>query len=180
MNVSLAIAIFAGGCFWCVESDFEKLKGVSEVSAGYIDGKEVNPTYKEVSSGLTGHTEAVKITYDPNLISYQQLLEHFWININPSQKNAQFCDVGTQYRSGIYYLDDTQKNLANESLKKVQKKFANVYTEIKKAKTFYPAEDYHQNYYKKNPLRYKFYRLSCGRDKTLKKLWQGIKLSDIK
>ncbi len=165
-------AIFAGGCFWCMEGPYDKLDGVISTTSGYTDGHLKNPTYRQVSSGSTGHTEAVKIVYDPSKVSYAQLLEVFWVNIDPLTANAQFCDHGTQYRSGIYYLNDAQKSAATTSLKRVQEKLKKpVVTEIDKATEFYPAEDYHQDYYKKNPVRYKYYRWRCGRDQRLQEIW---------
>ena len=165
-------AIFAGGCFWCMEGPYDKLDGVISTTSGYTDGQVKNPTYKQVSSGNTGHTEAVKIEYDPGKISYEKLLEVFWVNIDPLTANAQFCDHGSQYRSGIYYKNAAQKAAALASLKRIQAKFDKpVVTEIDPASTFYPAEEYHQNYYQKNPVRYKYYRWSCGRDQRLKELW---------
>lgn len=167
-------AIFAGGCFWCMEPPFDQLNGVVATTAGYIGGSKPNPTYNEVSSGKTGHTEAVKITYRPAAISYQELLEIFWVNIDPVAVNRQFCDRGSQYRAGIFYLDDKQERLAQAS--KIRLETSGqldkpVTTEITKAGTFYPAEDYHQDYYLKNAFRYKYYRYSCGRDERLKELW---------
>ena len=165
-------AIFAGGCFWCMEGPYDKLDGVISTTSGYTDGQVKNPTYKQVSSGNTGHTEAIKIEYDPGKISYEKLLEVFWVNIDPLTANAQFCDHGSQYRSGIYYKNAAQKAAALASLKRIQAKFDKpVVTEIDPASTFYPAEEYHQNYYQKNPVRYKYYRWSCGRDQRLKELW---------
>ncbi|MEZ4743345.1 MAG: peptide-methionine (S)-S-oxide reductase MsrA [Bdellovibrionota bacterium] len=166
-------AIFAGGCFWCMEKPFDDLDGVINTTSGYTGGEKVNPTYEEVSSGSTGHAEAIEVQYDPKKVSYKTLLEVFWKNIDPTVKNRQFCDVGTQYRSGIYYLSDEQKELALASKKEVQKSkhIEQIYTEILPASKFYPAEDYHQDYYKKNPIRYHYYRFRCGRDKRLKNLW---------
>lgn len=168
-----SIAIFAGGCFWCSEADFEKVPGVNKVESGYIGGHLADPTYKQVSAGGTGHTEAVRVVYDPSKVSYAQLLDTFWRNIDPTVKNAQFCDVGNQYRSGIYYLDDVQQRAAISSREALIRsgKFQNIFTEIEPAKTFYVAEDYHQDYYKKNPVRYRYYRHGCGRDARLKALW---------
>ena len=169
-----AKATFAGGCFWCMESPFDKLDGVISTTSGYTDGHKKNPTYKEVSAGSTGHTEAVQIEYDPSKVSYAKLLEVFWKNIDPTTKDSQFCDHGTQYRSGIYYHDEAQQKAAEASFKALQKnkpfKEA-IATELDPASTFYPAEDYHQNYYQKNPIRYKYYRYGCGRDKRLDELW---------
>jgi peptide-methionine (S)-S-oxide reductase len=168
-----ATAIFAGGCFWCVEADFDKVAGVISTTSGYLNGKTKNPTYKEVSAGGSGHVEAVEIVYDPAKVTYAKLLDVFWRNIDPLVKDKQFCDTGDQYRTGIYYLDDEQKKLADESKVKVVAKFAPraVYTEIVKADTFYKAEEYHQDYYKKNEARYNFYRWNCGRDQRLEQLW---------
>jgi peptide-methionine (S)-S-oxide reductase len=170
-----ATAIFAGGCFWCTESDFEKLPGVIEAESGYIGGKTANPSYEQVSDGATGHTEAVRVTYDPARVGYRQLLDHFWRNIDPTVKDRQFCDTGSQYRSGIFYLGEEQKRIAEASKEALVKsgRFANVYTEVTLATQFYPAEDYHQDYYKKNPIRYKFYRTSCGRDARLQEVWEN-------
>lgn len=170
---AVATAIFAGGCFWCVEADFEKLPGVIKAESGYIGGSVANPTYEQVSAGSTGHTEAARISYDPTKVSYQQLLDYFWRNIDPTVKDRQFCDVGAQYRSGIFYQDEAEHRAAQASKDALQKsgRLANVYTEITPAGRFYPAEEYHQDYYKKNPIRYKFYRLNCGRDNRLTELW---------
>ena len=168
-----AVATFAGGCFWCVEADFDKLKGVISTTSGYTGGSAVNPTYQQVSAGVTGHTEAVEIVYDPSKVSYQNLLDTFWRNHDPLAKDRQFCDSGHQYRAAIFYHDDEQRKLAEQSKKAVQAKFAPrvVHTEIVKAGAFYKAEDYHQDYYEKNPIRYKFYRYNCGRDQRLEQLW---------
>ena len=151
-------ATFAGGCFWCMEPPYDKLDGVLSTTSGYTGGHQADPTYKQVSAGTTGHTEAVRIVYDPQKISYQQLLDVFWRNIDPTTADRQFCDTGSQYRSGIFYHDDTQKKAAEESLRKLKqtKPFPEpIVTEITAAGAFYPAEDYHQDYYQKNPLRYK-------------------------
>lgn len=168
-----ATAIFAGGCFWCIEADFEKLDGVIDVESGYIGGSTANPTYQQVSAGGTGHAEAVRVRYDPRRVGYEKLLDYFWRHIDPTVKDRQFCDAGSQYRSAIFYQNDTEKRLAQDSLRVLEKsgKFAHIYTEIVVAATFYPAEDYHQDYYKKNPVRYQFYRTSCGRDARVKSLW---------
>lgn len=169
-----AIATFAGGCFWCMEPPFDKLDGVISTTSGYIGGHKKDPTYKEVSRGGTGHAEAVQIVYDPQRISYTQLLDVFWYNIDPTMANGQFCDWGDQYRSEIFYHTDEQKRLATASREALteSKPFKDpVVTGITKAGTFYPAEDYHQDYYQKNPVRYKFYRYGCGRDKRLMELW---------
>ena len=170
----LAKATFAGGCFWCMEPPFDKLDGVISTTSGYIGGQKKDPTYQEVSAGNTGHTEAVEIVYDPAKVSYDKLLDVFWHNIDPTVANRQFCDHGSQYRSGIFYHDATQKQLAEASKKTLDtsKPFKEpIVTEITAASTFYPAEDYHQDYYQRNPVRYKFYRYNCGRDKRLQELW---------
>jgi peptide-methionine (S)-S-oxide reductase len=169
-----ATATFAGGCFWCMEAPFDKLEGVLSTTSGYIGGKTANPTYEQVSAGTTGHTEAVQVVYDPTRVSYEKLLEVFWRNIDPTVKNRQFCDSGSQYRSGVFYHDAEQKRLADASRAALMKNkpFAgDIVTEITQASTFYPAEDYHQDYYKKNPVKYNFYRSGCGRDARLKQLW---------
>ena len=167
-------AIFAGGCFWCMESPFEKLPGVISVISGYTGGVKENPTYEEVSSGGTGHAEAVEITFDPEKIDYEKLLEVFWKNIDPTAVDRQFVDVGTQYRAAVFYLNDQQKRLAEASREKLQKsgRFTRpIMTEIKQASVFYPAEDYHQDYHKKNPIRYNIYRNGSGRDQFLDSIW---------
>jgi peptide-methionine (S)-S-oxide reductase len=168
-----AVATFAGGCFWCVEADFDKVPGVLSTTSGYIGGKVANPTYNQVSAGGTGHAEAVEIAFDPSKVSYQKLLDVFWRNHDPLAKDRQFCDRGDQYRPAIFYHDEEQRQLAEASKKAVQEKFAPrvVQTEIVKAGTFTKAEDYHQDYYEKNPVRYKFYRFNCGRDQRLEELW---------
>jgi len=171
---SMATATFAGGCFWCMEPPFDKLDGVLSTTSGYTGGEQANPSYKQVSAGATGHTEAIRIEFDPAKISYEELLDVFWKNIDPTTPDRQFCDVGSQYRSGIFYHDTRQKAAAEKSLDalKQNKTFAEpVVTEITAAGPFYPAEDYHQDYYQKNPLRYKYYRFACGRDKRLEMLW---------
>jgi peptide-methionine (S)-S-oxide reductase len=167
-----AVAIFAGGCFWCVESDFDKVPGVLSTTSGYTGGTVANPTYEDVSSGGTGHAEVVKVVYDPQMVTYEKLLYVFWRNVDPLTKEAQFCDYGTQYRSAIFYLDEKQKQLAEASKAALQPRFKRpIVTEIVKAGPFYAAEDYHQDYYKKNPVRYKFYRYNCGRDARLDEVW---------
>lgn len=168
-----ATAIFAGGCFWCTESDFEKLPGVIAAESGYTAGKVLNPGYKEVSAGTTGHTEAVRVTYDPKLISYARLVEHFWRTIDPTVKDRQFCDVGSQYRSGIYWQNESERKTAEASRDALLKsgRFKTIHTEIIAASQFWPAEDYHQDYYKKNPIRYQYYRTGCGRDARLREVW---------
>lgn len=168
-----AQAIFAGGCFWCMEPPFDKLDGVAATISGYIGGQQENPTYKQVSAGRTGHTEAVQVFYDPAKIGYQELLDVFWRNIDPTVENRQFCDWGSQYRTGIFYLDDEQQSLAEASNQELidSQRFEDVYTEVTTATVFYPAEEYHQDFYKKNPTHYKRYRAGCGRDQRLKSLW---------
>jgi peptide-methionine (S)-S-oxide reductase len=170
----LATATFAGGCFWCMEPPFDRIDGVISTTSGYTGGSKENPGYKEVSRGGTGHTEAVQIIYDPARVSYAQLLDVFWRNIDPTTAGGQFCDWGNQYRSEIFYHDDEQKGLAirsKEKLKTLESFKEPIVTQITAASAFYPAEDYHQDYYKKNPVRYKFYRYGCGRDKRLQELW---------
>ena len=173
-NPAYAKATFAGGCFWCMEPPYDKLAGVISTTSGYIGGQKPNPTYEEVSSGRTGHTEAVQVVYDPKKVSYEKLLDVFWHNIDPTVKDQQFCDTGSQYRTGIFYHDDEQKRLAEASkaaLDKSKPFKASIVTEIARAGQFYPAEEYHQDYYLKNPVRYKFYRNGCGRDARLQQLW---------
>jgi peptide-methionine (S)-S-oxide reductase len=172
--VRLEKATFAGGCFWCMEEALDQLEGVNTTTSGYIGGQKVKPTYEEVSAGGTGHTEAVEITYDAAKVDYAKILELFWRNIDPTTPNKQFCDVGSQYRAAIFYHNETQKRLAEDSKKLVEKtkKFPGpVVTEIVPASEFYSAEEYHQNFYQKNPIRYKFYKYSCGRAQRLKELW---------
>ena len=173
-QAATATAVFAGGCFWCTESDFEKLPGVVAAESGYTGGKTASPTYESVSAGSTGHTEAVRVTYTPAQVSYAQLVEFFWRTIDPTEKDRQFCDVGNQYRSGIYWGSEAERKVAEASLATLQKsgQFKNIYTEVQKAAPFYVAEDYHQDYYKKNPLRYKYYRSSCGRDAQIRRVWK--------
>ncbi|PKL74901.1 MAG: peptide-methionine (S)-S-oxide reductase [Candidatus Melainabacteria bacterium HGW-Melainabacteria-1] len=168
------IATFAGGCFWCMEPPFDKLDGVLSTTSGYTGGQTKNPTYQQVTSGNTGHTEAVRIVYDPNRVSYQKLLDVFWRQINPTTPDRQFVDVGSQYRTGIYYHSEEQKQLALKSratLDKSKRFGAPIVTEIKPAGPFWPAEDYHQNYYKTHPTKYQFYRWNSGRDQYLDKIW---------
>ena len=170
----LAKATFAGGCFWCMEPPFDKLEGVVSTTSGYIGGHQENPTYQEVSAGGTGHAEAVEIRYDPDKISYGELLDVFWHNIDPITANRQFCDSGSQYRSAIFYHNEAQQRLAKQSKQALEQsgRFSQpIVTKIVPATPFYPAETYHQDYYQKNPLRYKFYRYSCGRDQRLEELW---------
>jgi peptide-methionine (S)-S-oxide reductase len=171
---NLAKATFAGGCFWCMEPPFDKLDGVVSTTSGYIGGATKQPTYQEVSSGSTGHAEAVQIVYDPKKVSYEKLLEVFWHNVDPTVRDRQFCDHGTQYRSSIFFHDAEQKRLAEASkaaLAKSKPFKAEVVTPIVAAGDFWPAEDYHQDYYMKNPVRYKLYRGGCGRDARLEELW---------
>ncbi|MFT7144265.1 MAG: peptide-methionine (S)-S-oxide reductase [Alphaproteobacteria bacterium] len=168
---NLSKATFAGGCFWCMEKPYDQLNGVKNVVSGYTGGHIKNPTYKQVSGGSSGHVEAIQITYDASLVSFEKLLEVFWVNIDPTVENRQFCDVGEQYRSEVFYHDDVQKKAAEESVRNLVKKGFTIKTKIVKAETFYAAEDYHQDYYIKNPIRYKYYRYSCGRDNRLDDLW---------
>jgi peptide-methionine (S)-S-oxide reductase len=168
----MARATFAGGCFWCMEPPFEKIPGVASVTSGYTGGQNVNPSYEEVSAGGTGHAESVDIVYEPAKVTYSQLLDVFWHNVDPTQGDGQFCDHGRQYRTAIFYHDAEQKRLAEESKEKVQARLPKpVVTEIVAASRFYPAEEYHQDFYKKNPVRYYTYRAGCGRDRRLKELW---------
>ena len=167
-------AIFAGGCFWCVEADFDKVPGVLSTTSGYIGGKVANPTYAQVSAKGTGHAEAVEIVFDPAKVSYEQLLEHYWRTIDPTTQDRQFCDAGSPYRTAIFALDAAQLKAAQASLAALEKSkpFPEpIVTQIVLAGPFYAAEDYHQDYYKKNPIRYQYYRTSCGRDARLKQLW---------
>jgi peptide-methionine (S)-S-oxide reductase len=174
MTVKLEEATFAGGCFWCMEHPFDELPGVFSVTSGYTGGKKKNPTYEEVSAGGTGHAESVQVVYDPAKIGYEKLLAVYWHNIDPTVKDRQFCDSGHQYRSAIFYHNEAQHRLAlqsKESLEKNRPFKEAVVTEIIPASEFYPAEEYHQHYYKKNPIRYKYYRTACGRDNRLRALW---------
>ncbi len=169
-----AFAIFAGGCFWCVEADFDKVYGVTNTISGYIGGKTLNPTYEQVSQGQSGHIEAVKVYYDQTKTNYTRLLAAFWPMIDPLARNGQFCDVGNQYRSAIFYADEEQHEQAQASLVALKNsgRFDQpIATELLPATEFYPAEEYHQDYYLKNPLRYQFYRSRCGRNKRLAELW---------
>jgi peptide-methionine (S)-S-oxide reductase len=170
----VAVATFAGGCFWCMEPPFDKLDGVLSTTSGYIGGTVARPTYEQVSSGRTGHTEAVQVAYDPSRVTYEKLLDVFWHNIDPTVRDRQFCDIGSQYRSGIFVHDAEQRRLAEASKAALEKNKpfkAPIVTEVTDAMTFYPAEDYHQDYYQKNPIRYRYYRTGCGRDARLKELW---------
>jgi peptide-methionine (S)-S-oxide reductase len=173
----LAKATFAGGCFWCVEADFDKVPGVKSTVSGYIGGKVANPSYEQVAGKGTGHTEAVEVVYDPKVVSYGQLVDYFWRTIDPTTKDRQFCDVGSPYRTGIFVHDSAQLAAAKASLDALNKNkpFKEpVVSEITMAGPFYVAEDYHQDYYKKNPLRYNYYRSGCGRDARLTQLWGGL------
>lgn len=165
-------ATFAAGCFWCIEHPYDELDGVVSTTVGYTGGFVDNPTYKQVSGGRTGHLEAIAVKFDPKKVSYEKLLDVFWHNVDPTQRGGQFCDKGAQYRSAIFYHDDEQKRLAEETKQAVgeelRKKIA---TDILPAKTFWPAEEYHQDYYIKNPIRYNYYRYTCGRDKRLREVW---------
>jgi len=170
----VALATFAGGCFWCMEPPFDKLDGVISTISGYTGGTTQRPTYEQVSAGRTGHAEAVQVTYDPSKVSYEKLLDVFWHNIDPLAVNQQFCDRGTQYRSAIFYTDDAQRRVAEASkvaLEASGRFAAPIATAIERAGPFYPAEDYHQDYYQKNPVRYHYYRAVCGRDRRLEALW---------
>jgi len=170
-------AIFAGGCFWCMEHPFDVLEGVISTTSGYTGGHKKNPTYEEVSAGGTGHAESMQVLYDPDKVSYEKLLDVFWHNIDPTTANRQFCDVGNQYRPAIFYNSEKQKLAAQASLEKLKKSKpfpGDIVVEITPASTFYPAEEYHQNFYLKNPLRYKFYRYNCGRDQRLEQLWGEV------
>jgi len=167
-----AKATFAGGCFWCVESDFDKVPGVISTTSGYTGGTKVDPTYAEVGSGRTGHAESVEVVYDPTKVTYEQLLDVFWHNIDPLVKDRQFCDVGNEYRTAIFVHDAQQQRLAEESKKRIEADLkAPVRTEIVAAGPFYRAEEYHQDYYLKNPVRYRYYRWNCGRDQRLEQIW---------
>lgn len=168
-----ATAIFAGGCFWCTEADFEKLPGVISAESGYTAGHQAAPTYEQVSAGSTGHTEAVRVTYDPTKVSYSQLVDYFWRTIDPTVKDRQFCDWGTQYRSGIYWQTEDERKIAIGSRDALlaSGRFKAIHTELAAASTFYTAEQYHQDYYKKNPVRYAYYRRSCGREARLEDIW---------
>lgn len=166
-------AVFAGGCFWCMHAAFEQLPGVTKVTSGYTGGIIANPTYEQVSTGETGHVEAIEVTYDADKVAYSKLLEWFWDNVDPTDASGQFCDKGSQYVAGIFYTTLDQLKLATESLRKIESKFKQpVATFIRPAVTFYAAEDYHQSYYKKNKLRYQLYKTGCGRDDTLQKIWR--------
>lgn len=170
----LAKATFAGGCFWCMQPPFDKVPGVVSTTVGYTGGHGANPTYEQVSAGGTGHAESIEVSYDPAKVSYQQLLDVFWHNVDPLTADAQFCDHGNQYRTAIFHHDAEQRRLAEtskEALEKSGRFHQPIVTQIVPAGPFYPAEDYHQSYYEKNPIRYKFYRYRCGRDRRLEQLW---------
>ncbi len=165
-------AVFAGGCFWCMEKPFDVLEGVSATVSGYTGGSVANPSYEQVSAGRTGHTEAVSITYNPSKVSYQQLLDIFWRNVDPLDGGGQFCDRGSQYRSAIFVADDAERRAAEASKSALEQRLGKpIATQIVAAAKFYAAEDYHQNYYQKNPLRYRYYRGGCGRDNRLEAVW---------
>jgi peptide-methionine (S)-S-oxide reductase len=171
-----ASAIFAGGCFWCTEADFDKVPGVISTTSGYIGGSGADATYQKVSSGATKHTEAVKVVYDPSKVSYQKLVDYFWTTIDPTVKDRQFCDTGSQYRSGIFVGSSEERKDAEETKKQVAARLkTTIHTEITDAGTFYPAEEYHQDFYTKNSAKYKFYRWNCGRDQRLKQIWGEAK-----
>jgi peptide-methionine (S)-S-oxide reductase len=174
-----AVATFAGGCFWCTEADFDKVPGVISTTSGYTGGKLANPGYEQVSAGGTGHAEAVEVVYDPGKVSYEQLLTYYWHHVDPTVKNAQFCDHGEQYRTAIFVHNDEERALAEASKKKVEAELkVPIYTQIVPAGPFYKAEDYHQDFYLKNPTKYKFYRWNCGRDQRLEQIW-GARKGDI-
>ena len=169
-----AVATFAGGCFWCMEPPYDKLEGVVSTTSGYMGGAKKDPTYREVSSGGTGHAEVIQVVYDPNKVTYEKLLEVFWVNVDPTDAGGQFCDRGSQYRTGIFAHTEEQRKLAEASkaaLAKTKPFKEPIVTEVVQAGEFWPAEEYHQNYYEKNPLRYKYYRNGCGRDQRLRTLW---------
>lgn len=168
-------ATFAGGCFWCMEHPFDDLQGVTATTSGYMGGKVADPSYYQVSSGTTGHAEVIQVEYDSDIVSYETLLDTFWHNVDPLDDQGQFCDKGSQYRSIVFYHDDTQRQLAETSKQSVGKFFEQpITTEIVPAATFYPAENYHQNYYQTHPARYRLYRFGCGRDQRLADLWGSL------
>ena len=166
-------AIFAGGCFWCMEEAFEKVRGVKAVDSGYTGGKVPSPTYEQVSGGQTGHAEAIRVTFDPSQVSYNNLLRYFWTHIDPTVDNQQFCDQGTQYRSAIFYLNRQQQDMAQASKEQLGKTglFKKIYTTVQPGQTFYLAEEYHQDFYRRNPLRYQYYKATCGRENRLNEVW---------
>lgn len=170
----IAKTYFAGGCFWCMEEAFEKVDGVIETVSGYMGGTVKNPTYEEVSAGQTGHAESVEVRYDPSRVTYTQLLEAFWRNVDPVTPDAQFCDHGNQYRAAVFYQGEDEKRLAEESKRAIEqsKRFSTpIVTQVTAASEFFPAEEYHQDFYKKNPIRYKYYKFTCGRAQRLESLW---------
>lgn len=167
-----AVATFAGGCFWCTESDFDKVPGVISTTSGYTGGRAANPTYEQVSMGGTGHAEAVQVVYDPSKVSYETLLAYYWRHVDPTVSNRQFCDVGEQYRTAIFVNNEAERKLAEASKVKIAAELKQpIYTQIVAAGPFYKAEEYHQDFYQKNPTKYKFYRWNCGRDQRLEQLW---------
>ncbi len=171
-----AVATFASGCFWCTEADFDKLRGVVSTTSGYTGGTVSNPTYRQVSSGRTGHAEVVRVMFDPSLVTYEELLEHFWHNVDPFVANRQFCDLGNQYRPEIFFHTEAQRVAAVASKVRMEQRFRQpVVVAITAAGPFYPAEDYHQDYYKKNSAQYRFYRYGCGRDRRLQEIWADIR-----
>ena len=171
----LAVATFAAGCFWCTEADFDKVRGVVSTTSGYTGGKVVNPTYRQVTTGETGHAEAVQVVFDPAVVTYEALLDHYWKNVDPFVAHRQFCDVGNQYRPEIFFHDEAQRTAAEASKVKVQKMFRQpIVVAITSAGPFYRAEDYHQDYYKKNSAQYRFYRFGCGRDRRLEEVWAHV------
>jgi peptide-methionine (S)-S-oxide reductase len=176
---TLAKATFAGGCFWCMEKPFDELPGVVSTTSGYTGGQTVNPSYRQVSSGKTGHAESVQVVYDPTQVNYEKLLDVFWHNVDPLDPGGQFCDRGNQYRTSIFFYDEQQQKLAEQSKQALEKSGVQpIATEIVSAGDFYPAEDYHQNYYKTNPLKYRFYRASCGRDRRLTEVWEAAQAKE--
>jgi peptide-methionine (S)-S-oxide reductase len=179
---TLGKATFAGGCFWCVEADFDKVDGVVSTTSGYIGGSLPKPTYAQVSAGTTGHAEAVEIVFDPRRVSYEQLLAAYWVSVDPTVGDRQFCDIGSQYRPAIFVHDEAQRRAAEASKAKAtrEKPFREpIVVPIETASTFYPAEDYHQDYYRKNPIRYRHYRSGCGRDARLRQLWSDRAVSAV-
>jgi len=173
-NATQGKAYFAGGCFWCMEEVFENVEGVLSVTSGYMGGAVARPSYEEVSAGRTGHAESVEVVYDPAKVSYQKLLDAFWLNVDPITPNAQFCDHGSQYRSAIFFQTDEEKRMSETSKQAIEQssRFKDqIVTQIVMASQFYPAEEYHQDFYKKNPIRYKFYKYNCGRAQRLETLW---------
>lgn len=171
-------AIFAGGCFWCLEADFDKLQGVISTESGYDGGTTPNPNYDLVSSGRTQYAESLRVVFNPSIVSYKALVDYYWQHIDPTTKDAQFCDSGHQYRSAIFYLNDKQKSIAEKSKKHVEKLFPKVYTEITPSTHFYPAEKEHQNFHITHALKYKYYRYRCGRDARVASIWKGKKMTD--